>query len=362
MTIPAWWKQDVLGADVTSMKVGGKLDYFARPTSMEQLQETFAALREHGLAYKVIGAGSNLLMADAGFRGVVVQPGFTTIQVVQAEELVAWFPDGSQPEPAPVTPRYSPETGEGLLNLQESAETAGGAYAYVAMGAGVPWGQAVTASLRQHASGLQYFARIPCNVGGAIYNNIHGATHLLSETIVAVRAFDPVTQEIVTWKASECGFGYDQSIFHKNGQVIIEGLFQLQEVDAGGAKRELDHYLEWTKEKARVQPSGANCGSVFQNLQGRFVRDHGLPSGSAAWYIDRCGWKGKQQEAFQVYPGHANFIINHGGGSEVAFIQLVEAIRASVYAEYKVELRPEVECIDEVGNPYVWQHLSDLGS
>lgn len=151
-------------------------------------------------------------------------------------------------------------------------------------------------------------------------------------------------------------------IFHTNGMVITHVLFRLIEVDPEEAKADLAHYLEWTKEKAAVQPSGANCGSVFQNVSVEAVEAQGLESASAAWYVDRCGWKGKQYGGLQVYPGHANFIVNDGSGTQTDFIRLVEDIRHSVYETYGVVLSPEAECIDNSGNTHTWQNLLDQNS
>ncbi|MEI6478098.1 MAG: hypothetical protein WCO52_03875 [bacterium] len=342
MTTPSYWQEQVSGATLVSMKVGGPVRYLARPSTVDEIRETFECIKELGLPWKGLGGGSDLVLPDDELQAVLVQPSFKEIRVLTDEEVGGL---GISLEPVTVESRYKPGAGEDFLQLH-TVEDISGNPVFVEMGASVPWGLAVTQSLRLGFSGLHWFARIPCQVGGAVYNNIHGERRLLSEAVVAVRTFDPVNGETGLLPAAELGFGYDTSVFHRNGLLIISVIFKLTDAGPEAAAENLSHYLEWTKEKSRVQPSGANCGSVFQNITPEQALSSGQEAVSAAWYVDQVGLKGHQVGGMQVFPGHANFIVNIGGGTQADLISLIETIRGRVYERFQISLEPEVELID----------------
>jgi len=350
--IPSRWQENIQGASLTSIKLGGPIKYFSKPTSLEELQDDIHQARVLSLPWRVIGGGSNLIMADEGFKGLIIRPAFTQLHLLDQEESKKYESFIQDLAKQRVAPRYAQGEEEGVLQLASTEEEEVGAVQLVEMGAGVPWGQAVMWSLNQGLSGLHWYARIPCQVGGAAFNNIHGEKHFVSEVVVAVHALTTEGEEVV-FGPQDLQFGYDMSRFHSRQEVITKVIFGLQHKKEG-AQEQKALYLTWTAEKSRVQPSGANCGSVFQNLTPEQHQHTGQTAVAAAWYIDQAGLRGLQVGEMQVYEGHANFILNKGKGTQADFIALLAQIREAVHSRFDIWLEPEAECIDEYGVRKTW--------
>ena len=345
--IPSYWQPDVQGASLVSIKVGGVIKYVARPRTDKELQETLSVIQELNLPYRALGGGSDLVLPDEGFAGVLVQPKYTAIEV--GEQTT-----GESTEV--VVARYTPEAHpEFLQPIRSLVDLTDRKCIELVVGAGVPWGQLVMESLRRELGGLHFFARIPCYVGGAVYNNIHAGTVFFSDYIRKVEAFDPTTATFHMFSQQECQLGYDQSVFHRNRMIITRVHLVLPRVNSEESVLLRTSYLDLTKEKTRVQPAGANSGSTFKNLDATQLEHSREHSVAAAWYIDQCGLKGMHIGGMQVYLGHANFIINTGTGTQADFIALVEQVRVQVYGRYGFWLQPEVECMDTQGNLHQWQ-------
>ena len=302
-------------------------------------------MREETLAYRFIGAGSNLVLSNEPFDGVYIIPRLLEKSVV---DLADYQAARAEFNPNRYAGRYAAEANPTFLQMVERPEIALGELAAVCIGAGVPWGQAVLWSFDQGMVGLEWYARIPCAVGGAVFNAIHAESHLLAESVLAVYAISCVTGEERMFNQAELDIAYDHSRFHVEREWCITSVvFALRKAESAMAR---SYYLERTKEKTRVQPSGANCGSVFQNLQEPIEGKV-----AAAWCIDQAGLKGLRHGALQVYPGHANFILNHGGATQAELVAFLDFIRKTVHQKFSIWLVPEVECVNAAGQSLVWQ-------
>jgi UDP-N-acetylmuramate dehydrogenase len=340
------WQPNVPGASLCSMKVGGSVAWVSRPSSREEIEEDLRQAGEQGLPAVLLGAGSDVLLSDEGLEALVIIPATRTTEVIGEIS----FPE----PPLPTTnERYRVESGKGFLELQEKS-LEGSEYVWVRIGAGVPWGQLVMWSLGQGLLGLQWFARIPCAVGGAVYNNIHGEKRFFSEVVQEVISFS-LERGWVHRLPSELDFAYDQSIFHQHkDEVIWEVVLRLRKGSPEEVAEAKAQYIEWTQAKTEKQPSGANSGSVFQNLSPEepVVAETGMVA--AGWYVDHAGCLGWSEGGMQVYPVHGNFITNTGEGTQEQFITLVERVRTHVYATYHVWLKPEVICIMRDSKERAW--------
>jgi UDP-N-acetylmuramate dehydrogenase len=354
--MPSNMKENVLGSTLTTMRVGGVVRYHARASSSYQLQECLAYANQQGIPYAAYGAGSNLLLADEGYGGLLIQMGGGSIRILGRYEADAYGAQAKNVQSGKNSAaRYANEDKEGMLKLAALAEREEeGETIVVEMSAGIPWGQAVAFSLKESLEGLQWYARIPCTVGGATYNNIHAEQHLLSEVVCAVRSLDPETGREELWLAEELEFGYDTSRFHATPGIITSVFFALKKVGPVRAKENQDLYLGWTAQKAIVQPSGPSAGSVFKNITHGQARSIGQEAVAAGWYIDKAGLKGRSIGGMHVYGGHANFIVNTGAGTQKDFISLVGIIRQSVFEAYGIVLEPEIECWDLYGKAHIW--------
>ncbi|HSI20658.1 MAG TPA: FAD-binding protein [Verrucomicrobiae bacterium] len=341
--IDTW--ESVEGSVLTTMGVGG-LVRVSRPASAEELENDIKTAGEQGIPYRILGAGSDVLLPDEGFGGLLIIPANKTLEVL---------PDAHFSEaPLPTqNERYRREEGKGYLEL-EKIHLPEGEAVWVRVGAGVPWGQLVMWTLQQNLVGLQWFARIPCAAGGAVFNNIHGEKHFFSEVVQQVTSYSP-RDGWVTRLPSALGFAYDYSVFHDHPEEAIwDIVIKLQRVSLEEAGKAKDLYITWTKAKTIAQPSGANSGSVFQNVSAfdEVVKETGMVA--AGWYVEHAGCRGWEEGGLQVYPSHGNFIINKGMGTQKDFIRLVERVRNRVHEVYGIWLAPEVICFDAEGKNHQW--------
>jgi UDP-N-acetylmuramate dehydrogenase len=340
------WKQGVLGSTLTSIQLGGPIDYVSTPTNADELRADCIEAKKAGLAVRIIGAGSNLVFDEKGFRGLVIRPQFMQQQVLDTAP--------TEPVASGKNERYATgDGGEGYLKLSDTTEGTG-QYGEMLLGAGVVWGAAVMDTLNAGFLGLHTFAHIPCRVGGAIANNIHGGPNLLSEYIVSVDALAQDTGEIRTFQNSELKFGYDESLFLEDRNwVSVSAVFRFEKGSAEQIAAAKAQYLSWVANKKEVQPSLPNCGSVFQNVP--VGVETGEKTRSAGYYLEQVGARGMQLGQLQVAPSHANFITNLGGASADDFIQMVSDLRDCVYARFGFYLQPEVEIVSEFGESKKWQ-------
>jgi UDP-N-acetylmuramate dehydrogenase len=273
-------------AKMTTMRVGGPADLFAVAHNPFELRGLVRFARARAIPLTLLGRGSDLVISDAGVRGLVIS--------VRAE---ATSVDGD---------RYR-------------------------AGAGVPMARAATEAQRAGLTGLEYGLAIPGTVGGAVWANAgaHGtetAAVLESATVLLADGTEAVLP------ASELGFRYRHSRFKDSpDEVILAATFRLVPDDPAAIAGRLDEVRRWRRGH---QPLGIpSAGSVFRNP----------PGDSAGRLIDSLGWKGRQIGGATVSEKHANFIVNdrHGTASDVR--RLAEAVRADVRDRLGIELAFEIE-------------------
>lgn len=353
--LPPYWQKDVQASSLTSMACGGTVAYLAQPKTVDALLKTYTLAATYGLPVKILGGGSNLIFSDSGFSGVVIRPQFRQLQLIAND---SWHDQLEQlSNEQTITHRYQAAK-PGYLSLKEQEPEISGPLTLIEAGCDVAWGQLVQFSLRNQLHGLHRYARIPCKVGGAVYNNIHAAEHLLNEMLCAVEVLEPKTGTVRWYSSKELDFGYDTSQFQHTDEVILTVLFALPAVSAERSRLNSLQFRDWTAQKALVQPSGPNSGSVFKNLTPAVAATVGEKQLAAGYYVEACGYKGYTIGGMQVYSRHANFIVNVAAGTQDDLLALIAEIREAVSNRFKIWLEPEVECIDQLGRPYVWEKNS----
>ncbi|HEY4913459.1 MAG TPA: UDP-N-acetylmuramate dehydrogenase [Candidatus Dormibacteraeota bacterium] len=282
--------QDEPLASRTSFGIGGPADFFVelgRPQALENLIEGCA---ERGIPYLLLGAGTNLLVADAGVEGLV-------LRVVNREHHV----DGRVVR-----------AGAGLKMMRLARIVA-------------------DAGLR----GFEFAIGVPGTVGGAVYQNAGCWGKELREVLVEVEGFMPGAGK-KTWKRADLQFAYRTSALREGalkGGLVVEATIQLERGDGEEAKALM---AKLTRERAETQPiKTKNCGSVFRNP----------PGDSAGRLVQAAGLKGAREGMAVVSPLHGNFIVNEGGATAADVKQLIERIQAEVKRRFNVELETEVEMV-----------------
>ncbi len=278
----------------TAARIGGPADYLFvadSATTDDQLVEMFCAALQAGLPVRVIGGGANILVSDAGVRGLVI---------VNRAAGLDWQAEGA------VTAR----AGTGLLALARAAAARG-------------W------------CGFEWAIGVPGTLGGALVNNAgaHGADMAASVVEARIARADGT---IETWPAERLQFGYRASALkHHPAPFLVLSVRLRFAADAPDAIHA--RMAEYTAHRRRTQPTGASLGSVFKNP----------PNDYAGRLIEACGLKGYQIGTAQVSPLHANFFLSDGHTRAADYRALIEHVQAVVQQRCGVWLEPEIQFVGE---------------
>ncbi len=277
-------------ASRTSFGIGGPADFFVELGRPQAIEELIGGCAERGIPYLLLGAGTNLLIADAGVEGLVVR-------VVNREHQV----DGRLVR-----------AGAGLKMMRLARIVA-------------------DAGLR----GFEFAIGVPGTVGGAVYQNAGCWGKELREVLVSVDGFLPGAG-LKTWMPADLKFGYRTSALREGalkGGLVVEAAIQLERGDGEAAKALM---TKLTRERGETQPiKTKNCGSVFQNP----------PGDSAGRLVQAAGLKGAREGNAVVSPMHGNFIVNEGGATAADVKRLIERVQTEVRRRFNVELETEVEMV-----------------
>jgi UDP-N-acetylmuramate dehydrogenase len=339
-------EQDPL-APLTTLGVGGPARYFVEATSEAEVMEAVKFARARQLPLFVLGGGSNIVVADAGFPGLVLKIGIADLSSFAR-------PEGS---------------------------------AFFSAGAGVDWDALVARTVEANCAGLECLSGIPGTVGGTPVQNVGAYGQEVSETIHEVRVLDRRSLETRTLSNSDCGFAYRSSIFNtteRDTYIILNVSFALRQgAKPGIGYADLQTYFrdhigepslaavrdavrEIRHRKAMLIVPGDedahSAGSFFKNpvvalafyeelLAKMTARGWQLPSYPAgdgfrklpaAWLVEHAGFaKGYSKGAAGISRKHALAIVNRGGATAAEIIALKDEIQARVAVEFGIELLPE---------------------
>ncbi|MFM8943738.1 MAG: UDP-N-acetylmuramate dehydrogenase [Actinomycetota bacterium] len=278
-------------APLTTFRLGGPAAIYLEPETPDDLRAVSRAHREAEVPVLVLGKGSNVLVADAGYPGIVLRLG-------------RGF-------------RWAAREGTRL--------SAGGAMPLPALA-----GVAFTHGL----AGLEFAIAIPATVGGAVRMNAGAHGRSVSDALEEADVLDLATGESRTVPVAQAGFHYRRSDL--GGEpVVTAARFRLEPGDPAAIRRRMDEARAWRRE---TQPlAEPNCGSVFKNPEG----DH------AARLVDAAGCKGWTEGGATVSPKHANFIVAGRGAPSADVARLILRVREAVRASAGVLLDPEVRLVGE---------------
>jgi UDP-N-acetylmuramate dehydrogenase len=279
-------------ARLTTVRTGGPADFFARPASQAELQELLAWAGEEGLDVGVIGSGSNLLVADDGFRGLVLKL------------------DGELAS----------------IEREEDSLRCGG-------GARLPKASAVAAG--EGLAGLEFGVNIPGTVGGAVRMNANA----YGGELARVLSWVDITTSAGTKRREpqDLGFRYRGSDIGP-GQVVSGALFALAPADPDSVKETL---ADMRRRRKEAQPSGIKTfGSTFKNPD-----DERAEGRTAGQLLDAAGARGVRVGGARFAPKHANFVENTGEATTADVLSLMEEGRRLVRERFGIELEAEVQLL-----------------
>jgi UDP-N-acetylmuramate dehydrogenase len=281
------FKKNIKLASHTTFKIGGPAKYFFTAGTKKELIGAIRESEKIKIPFFVLGQGSNLLVSDNGFNGLVIK-------------------------------------------VQNSGLKIRGSKVFAE--AGVPLSKVVKESAEKELSGLEWAGGIYGTVGGAIRGNAGAFGGEIKDVGEEVEAYDAGTNKIIIFKARECFFKYRESIFKKKENlIIISALFKLKKGEKNKIKGEIRNYLNY---RAKNHPLDfPSAGSVFKNP----------PEKSAGELIGKCGLAGKIIGKAQISSEHSNFIINLGGAKADDVLNLINSAKKEVKEKFKVELKEEIK-------------------
>lgn len=272
-------------APYTTFKIGGPADLVVFPETTEQLVAIARARLSDSIPFEIIGGGSNLLVSDEGFRGLVVIPR--------------------------------------LLELSAQSCT-------VISGSSVGLQQLLQFCCKKGLSGLEHLVGIPGSVGGALAGNAGTSTEWIEKAVISVSSVNMKTGDQEDFSKEACTYSYRSSIF-KNSQehLITQGIFQLIRKSTHEIQELMKQYLS----RRNKQPGGtSSAGCVFKNPQD-------IPAGKL---IDELGLKGKQIGKVQISLDHGNFMLNTGGAKAADVIKLISYVKQQARDKRGIQMQEEI--------------------
>ena len=283
-------------AKYTTFRIGGPAKYFFEAKTKEDLIEAIRFAQSKGLPFFVLGGGSNLLVDDKGFNGLVIK----------------------------------------MKNERCKVQNKNSKFKIIIAEAGVILSDLVELSLKNNLTGLEWAAGIPgATLGGTIHNNAGAFKISIADIVKTVEVFDTADSKIRNLDVKKCNFGYKQTIFkQQKNLIILSCIIQLKKSTKEAVKEQINYVLNYREKNHPMNFFSAGC--IFENpLEIR-----------AAELIQKCGLKGKKIGDAQISEKHANFIVNLGSASSKDVLELINLAKEKVKDKFGIELKKEIQVIN----------------
>lgn len=287
-------------AEHTTFGIGGPADLFTEARSRDELMELVQLAQEQGVPCLVIGSGANLLVADKGVRGLVIQNSCERVE----------FSNGG-------------DGGEVLIEADS----------------GCLLREVARESVRRGLSGLEWAVDVPGTVGGAVVGNAGAYGGYMADCLTRALVFDPASGAR-WWTKAELQLDYRTSYFKERYAKALPSPIVLAaelKVRSGDTEQIRAIAEKNTRRRKEAQPAGKSAGSVFKRTQ-----DH-----PAGYLIEQAGLKGTRIGGAVVSTQHANFIVNEGAASAEDVRRLIELVRETVYERFQTWLELEIQLVGE---------------
>ena len=302
-------KQDEPLAKYTTFKIGGPAEYFFIAKNNEDLVRAVTFAKELKIPFYILGNGSNVLISDSGFNGLVI--------LNKASDVIFKKDDK------------------------------------VVVDAGVILSDLINKTIDQGLTGLEWGIGIPGTTGGCIRGNAGAYGGQMADNLIGVEIMKGGKQFVL--KNDQCKFGYRESAFKHNNDLIISAEFQLAK---GDKKQSLAKIKEILKTRNAKLPEFPSAGCVFKNvlinsenmenvkkiinLPAEYLERKKIP---AAWLIESLDLKGYKIGGAQISDKHANFIVNIGKATANDVLQLISYVKMKVRDEFGLQLMEEIEYV-----------------
>lgn len=304
-------RRDVALAPYTTMKVGGPADYFATVTTLDQMIGLVRWAHSIELPYFILGGGSNMLVGDAGMRGLVIHNRCRQVRL----ELT---PPQPGPVPSEAPPRLLAESGAAMAGVARQ-------------------------TIRDGLTGLEWAVSVPGTLGGAVVGNAGAHGGEIKDTLESALLLDG-QGDVVDYHLHDLAYAYRDSSLKRLRPlqagflpVVLSATFRLAYGDIDEVRARAEGYLA---HRRRTQPVEPSMGSTFVNPPGDY----------AGRLIELAGLKGRRVGGVEVSSAHANFLINPGGvGAATAndVMALIDVIRTAVHDRFGITLDLEIQQVGE---------------
>ncbi len=278
----------------TSLKIGGTADYFISINDENELLNLLKLCKEFKKKYFIIGNGTNILVTDKGFRGVVIKLKFENVNIKISEN-------------------------EGIIEV-------GSGYSLIKLS---------KLALENELEGLEFACGIPGTIGGAIRMNAGAYGSEIKDILISTRFIDTEDEKIKELPLELHQFSYRNSIFAQKPYIILSTKIKLKKGSKLQIKSKMDQNFESRKLKQPIEYPSA--GSTFKRQEGIVT----------AKLIDELGLKGYSIGDAQVSTKHAGFLINKGNANFEDMNELIEKVKEKIYNRYKIKIELEILIVGE---------------
>ena len=275
---------------LNSFRVGGRASAVVYPSSIDEIKQVVAVCKQHQLPFRTIGGGTNLLVPDRGYDGVVL---------ITTRRMTAF-------------------------SFDDNTKT-------LTADAGVRISRLIAAALDQELTGLEFAAGIPGTFGGVLWMNGGTKGGSIDEVFHSMQVIDQ-HGEIRTLNKKDVTFSYRSCGLPQN-IVILRGTIQLMQGNRQQIKTEIDRIKAFRAGQPIQWP---NAGSIFKNPAGDY----------AGRLIEASGLKGRQCGGAKISDEHANFIINTGSATAQDIMQLIALVKQRVRSDHNISLETELEVLE----------------
>ena len=276
-----------------SFKTGGIADFFVIVDSIEKLKYLLSLVKKEKINYFIIGNGTNVLITDKGFRGVIVKLKFDNIQIEKQNE-----------------------------------------FAILTIGAGYPLAKLRKIAIEYELGNLEFLIGIPGTIGGAVKMNAGAYGSEIKDLIIETKVIDE-NGNVLNLTNKEQEFRYRWSIYFDRRYIILETKLKVEYKNSEKIEKEIDKLFNQRKEKQPLEYP--NAGSTFKRGDG-FI---------TAQLIDECELKGYSVGGAQVSEKHAGFIINKNNATSKDILDLIDIVKQKVYEKFNKKIELEIIIIGE---------------
>lgn len=276
----------------TTFRIGGPADYYVEPNTKEEVKKLLLLCRKEEMPYYIIGNGSNLLVGDKGYRGIIIQIGKHLSKISFKE------------------------------NGQVTAQT------------GVMLSKLAMEIAEHSYTGFEFAAGIPGTLGGAVTMNAGAYGGEIKDCIISALVVNP-KGEFITLSKEQLELSYRNSIIQKEQYIVLEATFQFEKADKTKVLETISDLNQRRREKQPLNYPSA--GSTFKRPEGYF----------AGKLIMDAGLKGYRVGGIMVSDKHGGFVVNVDNGTAKEALMLIEDVKGKVLEQFGVELEPEVRLIGE---------------